>query len=196
MRELRTVTGALLTTIAIAALALVGPRLLQDEIDQRVSGLEARVTVLEQQVAELQGNGEATSTTAVATAPVQETTTTHQLRGTFKVYVEGGHRLSVGAACTGGESAFVKTDARMTVYNGNGQVIATTRFHTGTFAHETAVDKKGNTLYFTTCELPFVYPNLPDSSFYEIRVEGYQFSYTYSRQELAGMDWILRLDNY
>jgi hypothetical protein len=153
-------------------------------LENRVTGLEARMTVIEKRVA---GQG------AQAPEGAASGGATYTLRGSFTVYVGGSKRdHPKGQPCTSGREG-ITAGARITIYDGRGQVLATTEVQTGEIQHDLPITGETDEEYaFPVCVLPFEV-GLPNSDFYEFTAEGMGGSLTYSRAELEEQGWVLKL---
>jgi hypothetical protein len=107
----------------------------------------------------------------------------HEITGSVTLYDEDLllYEAQTGSGCTGsGGFSNIAWQATVTVYDGSGNVVGSSRLDFGD-----AIDR-------TTCRFPFTVLDVRDADFYEVRVAG-RNGPTYSRQDLELPGWSVHL---
>jgi hypothetical protein len=154
--------------------------------ENRIAGLESRVSELEAQSSE---------TAEPSMAPTTPPTATHTLTGSLTITLATGKYFAEGEGCSGNSAidqpedlSGFRTGTRITISDASGKVVATGAFSQGT----TSYSGSGQSIK-TLCIFTFEVPNIPDSDFYNIAIDGFEGSVNLSKQELEERNWTLTL---
>lgn len=174
----RTLLASVLSLVIIAGSAIAGAYAVQGDVEQRISGLEARVSLLEQEVASLKADG-IEATPASETYTIEGTVQLRQDRDEPVIYLDAlGH-------CSGTRGYDdIQTGANVVILDGSGTTLATTTL-------ETADDSDGSRPRSNICEFQFTV-EVPAADFYTLEI-GRRGAPTYSFAEMEDNDWRMDL---
>lgn len=179
MRVQRSVLMSVISVLAVLGTALTAPRLMQqEELEQRISGLEARVTVLEQEVATLKSSGTSAS----------QDTELYTINGSLRLRQDRDEDvvfLESAGLCSGTRGFDdIQTGANVVILDGSGNTLATTHLELKEGFTATGVSSN-------ICEFSFTV-EVPRASFYTVKI-GRRGAPTYSFQEMEQNDWKIDL---